>query len=49
MREFLVAAIDEYIAQHNEHPKPFIWAAIASGILEKVKRGHAALHKVRSA
>ena len=45
----LVAAIDDYIAQHNEHPKPFIWTATASGILEKVKRGRAALHKVQSA
>ena len=45
----LVAAIDDYIAQHNEHPKPFIWTATASDILEKVKRGRAALHKVQSA
>jgi transposase len=45
----LVAAIEDYIAQHNEHPKPFIWTATASDILEKVKRGRAALHKVQSA
>ena len=45
----LVAAIDDYIAQHNEHPTPFIWTATASDILEKVKRGRAALHKVQSA
>ena len=39
----------DYIAQHNEHPTPFIWTATASDILEKVKRGRAALHKVQSA
>ena len=32
-------SIDDYIAQHNEHPTPFIWTATASDILEKVKRG----------
>jgi hypothetical protein len=31
---------------HNENPKPFIWTAKASDILEKVKRGRAALNKV---
>ena len=45
----LVAAIEDYVAQHNERPKPFIWTASASDILEKVKRGRAALHKVQSA
>jgi transposase len=45
----LTAAIEDYIAQHNQHPKPFIWTATASDILEKVKRGSAALHKVQSA
>jgi transposase len=45
----LVAAIENYIAQHNQHPKPLIWTATASDILEKVKRGRAALHKVQSA
>lgn len=42
----LVAAIQDYIAQHNQRPKPFIWTASASDILEKVKRGRAALLKV---
>ena len=45
----LVAAIEDYIAQHNEYPKPFIWTATASDILEKVKRGRFALHKLQSA
>ncbi len=45
----LVSAIEDYIAQHNQRPKPFIWTAAASDILEKVKRGRAALNKVQSA
>jgi transposase len=44
----LIAAIEAYIAHHNEHPKPFIWTAKASDILEKVKRSQAALHKLQS-
>ena len=45
----LTAAIDDYVAHHNQQPKPFIWTAQASDILEKVKRGRAALHKLQSA
>ena len=45
----LVAAIEGYIARHNERPQPFIWTAKACDILEKVKRGRAVLHKVQSA
>ena len=45
----LQAAIEEYIQQHNQQPKPFIWTAQASDILEKVKRGRAALNKLQSA
>ena len=43
--EELVAAIDGYIDQHNESPKPFIWTASASDILEKVKRARRTLDK----
>ena len=32
----LIAAIDEYIDQHNANPKPFIWTASARDILQKV-------------
>ena len=32
-----------YIDKHNEKPKPFIWTAKASDILEKVKRARLAL------
>ena len=35
----LTATIEEHIAAHNAHPKPFVWTANASDILEKVKRG----------
>ena len=36
--EELIMAIGDYIDKHNEKPKPFIWTAKASDILEKVKR-----------
>jgi transposase len=39
----LVAAIEDYLAHHNRQPKPFIWTAKATDILEKVKRARAAL------
>ena len=45
----LITAIQAYIAHHNQNPKPFIWTAKASDILEKVKRGRAALNKMASA
>ena len=38
----LVQAIDDYLAHHNQEPKPFIWTAKAADILEKVKRARAA-------
>jgi transposase len=47
--EELIMAIGSYIDRHNENPKPFIWTARASDILEKVKRARHALHKPQSA
>jgi transposase len=44
----LEQAIEDYIAGHNAAPKPFIWTAKADDILEKVKRGRAALNKLHS-
>ena len=44
----LVEAIDHYVDQHNEHPKPFIWTAKASDILENVKRARQTLLNVQS-
>lgn len=42
----LVGAIDEYINAHNDNPKPFIWTAAASDILDKVKRARQTLDKL---
>ena len=36
----LTQAIEEYIAVHNENPKPFIWTAKAHDILQKVIRAN---------
>jgi transposase len=36
----LTAAIEEYIALHNRHPKPFVWTANANDILQKVIRAN---------
>jgi transposase len=39
----LIAAIEHYVAHHNEQPKPFIWTAKANDILQKVIRANAKL------
>jgi hypothetical protein len=44
----LVTAIEDYVYHHNEHPKPFIWTASASDILETVKRARKAPLNVHS-
>jgi transposase len=41
--EELMTAIGDYIDHHNREPKPFVWTAKASDILEKVTRARAAL------
>ena len=41
--EELIMAIGDYIDKHNDNPKPFVWTAKASDILEKVKRARAVL------
>jgi len=46
--EELMMAIGTYIDRHNESPKPFIWTARASDILEKVKRARRSLNTRRS-
>ena len=40
--EELIIAIGDYIDKHNNRPKPFVWTAKASDILEKVKRARKA-------
>ena len=39
----LQRAINDYLEIHNADPKPFVWTASASAILEKVNRGKQAL------
>jgi transposase len=36
----LISAIKEYIAVHNQDPKPFVWTAKANDILQKVIRAN---------
>ncbi len=47
--EELIMAIGTYIDRHNENPKPFIWTARATDILEKVKRARRTLNTRQSA
>jgi hypothetical protein len=42
----LISSIEEYLAAHNDNPKPFVWTATAESILEKVRRGRVALQAV---
>jgi transposase len=42
----LQAAIQEYLEDHNANPKPFVWTASATAILEKVARGRQALESL---
>ncbi len=46
--EELIMAIGTYIDRHNQSPKPFIWTARATDILEKVKRARRTLNTRRS-
>ena len=39
----LQEAINRFIAEHNENPKPFVWTADPHAIIEKVRRGNLAL------
>jgi transposase len=42
----LIIAIDDYIARHNQKPKPFIWTKSARDILAMVMRAQEALSRV---
>jgi transposase len=44
----LIKTIENHVDQHNRNPKPFVWTAKASDILEKVKRARAKLNKLSS-
>ncbi len=45
----LTTAIGDYIRKHNASPKPFVWTASATDILEKVRRGRAKLDMLQTA
>ena len=45
----VIDAFDEYIFQHNDDPKPFIWTRKASDILAKVTRAKRVLNNAPSA
>jgi len=42
----LQAAINRFLAEANDDPKPFVWTADPNRILEKVSRGHQALDAI---
>ena len=46
--EQLIQAISDYIQQHNQSPKPFVWTAKADEILAKVRRARKVLDKSQS-
>jgi transposase len=45
----LIGAIETWAEHWNDDPKPFVWHASAHEIIEKVRRGRAALTQVKSA
>ena len=42
----LIASIEDYLAAHNNEPRPLVWTATAESILEKVARGRVTLQTV---
>lgn len=46
--EQLIAAINDFIARHNENPKAFVWTAKVEDILAKVRRARDVLNKTAS-
>jgi hypothetical protein len=42
----LIASIEEFMAAHNDEPKPFVWTATAESIPAKIHRGRVALQQV---
>ena len=48
-RQALIEAIDFWTEHWNDDPKPFIWHKAADEIIEKVRRGRAALHQIKTA
>ena len=46
--EALREAIELWAEHWNDDPKPFVWRKTAEEIIEKVRRGRAALHQVHA-
>jgi hypothetical protein len=46
--QHLIAAITFWADHWNADPKPFIWTAEAKDIMEKVRRGRAALQNTHT-
>jgi transposase len=44
----LVEAIEEYLAERNEHPKRYVWRAKGEEILRKIQRAKEALSRVNN-
>jgi transposase len=42
----LQAAINRFLAEHNQQPKPFVWTKDPDEIIAAVKRGHQALDSI---
>jgi hypothetical protein len=45
----LQEAIGIWTEHWNDDPKPFIWHTTAEDIINKVRRGRAALHQIKTA
>lgn len=45
----LIEAIELWAEHWNDDPRPFMWRKTAEEIIEKVRRGRAALHRINSA
>ena len=44
----LIASIEDYLAAHNDDPKPYVWTATAESILTKVQRARNTLERAVS-
>jgi len=44
----LIAAIEEFLAAWNEHPKPFVWTATVDSILAKLSRCRQTLEQIQA-
>ena len=42
----LQAAINRFLAEHNQQPKPFVWTKDPDEIIAAVKRGYQALNSI---